>query len=218
MEINDATLGGIAAETCFAAQAAVLEEAEAQAARIEADQAYTDEHKQLRAHEIRQAALAKAQEAKQAWEQRAEALEAEATKQAQSREARTELYQLGYSNGMAMLNLMADNATPEALARELEEVVKRGVPGEVAAWTSALPLVMAKARHRASLLDDKAHGVEARCAEIAASLRTDRQLKAEEALAFLSKQRQRVGTISTLNSTSNFRQVRMRLQGQVWPA
>lgn len=210
------TLAG--ADGLFAKQAEVFEKALARIDEIQKDQAYTPEHKGEKARELTDAALAAAAGLREGWERQVAACEATAQKEARDGAAvKTEIFQLAKSNGLALLNIMAELGSGEALQAEFEEVVQRGLPGEMNAWATALPLkveIMA-ARDKTSPVRHSLWAVQKRCAEVLESMKSTKQREAEAKMVYLSGERQRVERMERLQggSLSGLRHRVQRLRG-----
>lgn len=210
------------ATTLFERMAAIGEEAGKQIIAIRAYEDLTEEARKRRVYQIEQAARQQQDAARQTWETKVTAAENAALADAKpGREVNSELYQLGYNNGLLLLNALRLNADTDILQREFEQVLQRGVAGEVTAWAQALPAVLDDIGRQAGLTGNgtkarmAAIAAKQRCAEALEQVKPPRQAKAEATLKHLKAQRQQVDTEAYLSRNANLRQRVARLRGLI---
>lgn len=188
------------AEVLWAKQAEVLEKALARIDEVQRDVAYTPEFKGERVNKLNEEALGAAAELYQGWLRQLAASEATAQKEARDgAEVRSEIFQLAKSNGLALLNLMADLGDGQALLDEFDEVLLRGVAGEINAWATALPMKLELLGRTNPHLRGGLPAVRARCAEVLAGQKSAKQREAEAKLEWFTAQRRRVEMMEALS-------------------
>lgn len=136
----DALSESVKAEGYMQEELALLQATEKTLTDLAQNPDVTDTYRQRKQGEIMDALQARQNELDQRWNTRLENIERQA--RAGLQQGADAAFQAAKANGLTTLQLMAGSGNAQALLDTFEQVIARGIPGEVTAWAEALPLVL----------------------------------------------------------------------------